>query len=90
MAGGKVQGCLECGKLCRLKRGLGVLQCSKCPPELQLSVPVPFLQVTMLGFAGTLQWQQPPGEGLLVTLPDAPPSPVRSQLGWAVRLEGVK
>lgn len=51
---------------------------------------MPFLQVTMLGFAGTLQWQQPPGEGLLVTLPDAPPSPVRSQLGWAVRLEGVK
>ncbi|XP_052554654.1 tissue alpha-L-fucosidase isoform X2 [Tympanuchus pallidicinctus] len=59
---------------------------------LQLSVPIPSpaTQVTMLGFAGTLQWQQRLGEGLLVTLPYAPPSPERSQPGWAVRLEGVQ
>ncbi|XP_042743794.1 tissue alpha-L-fucosidase [Lagopus leucura] len=57
---------------------------------LQLSVPIPSpaTQVTMLGFAGTLQWRL--GEGLLVTLPYAPPSPERSQPGWAVRLEGVQ
>lgn len=49
--------------------------------------PCPPLQVTMLGFAGTLKWQKSPGEGLLVTLPCMPPSP---QSGWALKLEGVK
>ncbi|XP_072211563.1 tissue alpha-L-fucosidase isoform X2 [Excalfactoria chinensis] len=59
---------------------------------LQLSAPAPSpaTQVSMLGLAGTLRWWQPPGEGLLVALPDVPPSPVSSQPGWAVRLEGVK
>ncbi|NXJ16106.1 FUCO fucosidase, partial [Odontophorus gujanensis] len=58
--------------------------------KLSAPTPSPATQVTMLGFAGTLQWQQLPSEGLLVTLPSLPPSPAPSQSGWAVRLEGVK
>lgn len=58
---------------------------------LQLSAPTPSpaTQVSMLGLAGALQWREAP-EGLLVDLPAVPPSPVCSQPGWAVRLEGVK
>lgn len=71
-----------------------MLGCAKGPAELQLSVPflpsfLP-LQVTLLGFAGTLQWQKHPGEGMLITLPYMLPSPLPPQSGWAVKLEGVK
>lgn len=53
-------------------------------------VPCPSLQVSMLGFAGALQWQKAPGKGLLVKLPPLPPSPLSTQPGWALRLQGVQ
>ncbi|XP_063212177.1 tissue alpha-L-fucosidase isoform X1 [Chroicocephalus ridibundus] len=58
--------------------------------ELSSPTPSPATQVTMLGFAGTLKWQESPGKGLLITLPYMLPSPLPPQSGWTVKLEGVK
>uniref|UniRef100_A0A8C3V9B3 Alpha-L-fucosidase n=1 Tax=Catharus ustulatus TaxID=91951 RepID=A0A8C3V9B3_CATUS len=57
---------------------------------LSSPIPSPGTQVTLLGFAGTLQWQQHPGKGMLITLPYMLPSPLPPQSGWAVKLEGVE
>ncbi|KAM6996260.1 tissue alpha-L-fucosidase [Passerculus sandwichensis] len=59
---------------------------------LHLSSPIasPGTQVTLLGFAGTLEWQIQPGAGMLITLPSLLPSPLPPQPGWVVKLGGVK
>lgn len=73
--------CRTCGKCSAVHRG---------PGELQLSVPFLPLQVTLLGFGGTLDWQESPGKGMLITLPYVLPSRLPPHSGWAVKLEGVK
>lgn len=50
----------------------------------------PFVQVTLLGFSGTLKWKKSPDKGLLISLPYIAPSVLPMQLGWTLRLEGVK
>lgn len=69
-------------------QGLWAVQ--RGPAELQLSVPFLPLQVTLLGFAGTLEWQIQQGAGMLITLPYMLPSPLPPQSGWVAKLEGVK
>ncbi|XP_064254648.1 tissue alpha-L-fucosidase isoform X1 [Passer domesticus] len=58
--------------------------------HLSSPIPSPGTRVTLLGFAGTLQWQSQPGKGMLITLPYMLPSPLPPQSGWVVKLEGVK
>lgn len=82
-----------CHPLCHVSHGWGpagpggTLGCVK---GFQLSVPFLPVQVTLLGFAGTLEWQKQPGTGMLITLPYMLPSPLPPQSGWAVKIEGVK
>ncbi|KYO25782.1 tissue alpha-L-fucosidase [Alligator mississippiensis] len=59
---------------------------------LKLSSPIPSsdTEVTLLGFSGTLKWKKSPDKGLLISLPYIAPSVLPMQLGWTLRLEGVK
>ncbi|XP_019367941.1 PREDICTED: tissue alpha-L-fucosidase, partial [Gavialis gangeticus] len=59
---------------------------------LKLSSPIPSsdTEVTLLGFSGTVKWEKSPDKGLLITLPYISPSVLPMQLGWTLRLEGVK
>ncbi|KAM8796157.1 tissue alpha-L-fucosidase [Eudromia elegans] len=58
--------------------------------KLASPIPSPGLQVTMLGLTGPLEWQKSPDKGVLITLPHVPPSPLSTQSGWTVKLEGVE
>uniref|UniRef100_A0A8C0CIJ8 Alpha-L-fucosidase n=1 Tax=Balaenoptera musculus TaxID=9771 RepID=A0A8C0CIJ8_BALMU len=47
-------------------------------------------EVTMLGIEKHLKWSPNPGEGLLVYLPQLPPSALPTEFAWTVKLTGVE
>nr|XP_059872081.1 tissue alpha-L-fucosidase isoform X2 [Delphinus delphis] len=47
-------------------------------------------EVTMLGIEKYLKWSPNPGKGLLVYLPQLPPSALPTEFAWTVKLTGVE
>ncbi|KAM9241569.1 tissue alpha-L-fucosidase isoform 2-T2 [Dugong dugon] len=47
-------------------------------------------KVVMLGLEGDLKWSPNPGQGLLISLPQLPPSALPVKFAWALKLTGVK
>uniref|UniRef100_A0A2K6U121 Alpha-L-fucosidase n=1 Tax=Saimiri boliviensis boliviensis TaxID=39432 RepID=A0A2K6U121_SAIBB len=47
-------------------------------------------KIMMLGIQGDLKWSADPDKGLLVSLPQLPPSAVPVEFAWTIKLAGVK
>lgn len=47
-------------------------------------------EVTMLGIQNDLKWSPNPDKGLLVFLPELPPSALPTEFAWTIKLTGVK
>uniref|UniRef100_A0A8C2SGX8 Alpha-L-fucosidase n=1 Tax=Capra hircus TaxID=9925 RepID=A0A8C2SGX8_CAPHI len=47
-------------------------------------------EVTMLGIQNDLKWSLNPDKGLLVFLPELPPSALPTEFAWTIKLTGVK
>uniref|UniRef100_A0A2K5DRE8 Alpha-L-fucosidase n=1 Tax=Aotus nancymaae TaxID=37293 RepID=A0A2K5DRE8_AOTNA len=47
-------------------------------------------KIMMLGIQGDLKWSTDPDKGLLISLPQLPPSAVPVEFAWTIKLAGVK
>uniref|UniRef100_A0A2K5RFI0 Alpha-L-fucosidase n=1 Tax=Cebus imitator TaxID=2715852 RepID=A0A2K5RFI0_CEBIM len=47
-------------------------------------------KILMLGIQGDLKWSTDPDKGLLISLPQLPPSAIPVEFAWTVKLAGVK
>lgn len=58
--------------------------------NLESPITTSTTKIMMLGIQGDLKWSTDPDKGLLISLPQLPPSAVPAEFAWTIKLTGVK
>ncbi|XP_060061518.1 tissue alpha-L-fucosidase isoform X2 [Erinaceus europaeus] len=58
--------------------------------HLESPIATSLTKITMLGIQKELKWTTDPSEGLLIKLPQIPPSALPVEYGWTIKLAGVQ